>query len=531
MAITKEIDIIANVSQAESSIKGLGDELEKTNASAKKVDKSIDEVASNGGAIAILDSLTGGLATRIKDAYEASKLFNISLKATRGALLATGIGALVVALGAVIAYWDDIKQFITGSNGELEDQIDLLDDEASLLDRNLKILDDTDNILKLRGLSQKEINDLKRKELQDVIAIREQELLLANERLDNIKEQEKAGVSSLEKIFRFAQTSATNLGILLDTVLGKLGLNTEFAENTNQAVDSAIETLFGSEADKQEVEQRIKDITDQINAAKNQIAGFDLEAQEAARKAQERIDSQPKNLTAVDTISLEDVKNPLEDPRLLYEQEVSDALAELDERNTKRMRDEANKRILAEEIEKEARTAINQSYIDSVSGGLGVLGGLFEENKELQAGILVGQNIAKIAENIVTTQAANAKIVAEGAALAIPSGGASVAAAAGLVAANNVSSGVSIAASIAATAKGLAGLGKSGDTGAGASATSGAGGGVSAPSFNLVQGTGSNQIAEGLGSERQPVRAYVVTNDVTSGQELDRNIQGDASLG
>ena len=50
-----------------------------------------------------------------------------------------------------------------------------------------------------------------------------------------------------------------------------------------------------------------------------------------------------------------------------------------------------------------------------------------------------------------------------------------------------------------------------------------------APSFNLVQGTGSNQIAEGI-QEQDPVQAFVVSSDVTSGQELDRNIIENSSL-
>jgi len=49
-------------------------------------------------------------------------------------------------------------------------------------------------------------------------------------------------------------------------------------------------------------------------------------------------------------------------------------------------------------------------------------------------------------------------------------------------------------------------------SGGGSSAVGGSGGGSAptAPSFNLVQGTGSNQIAESLATERQPVQAYVV---------------------
>ena len=52
----------------------------------------------------------------------------------------------------------------------------------------------------------------------------------------------------------------------------------------------------------------------------------------------------------------------------------------------------------------------------------------------------------------------------------------------------------------------------------------------SAPQFNVVGNTGVNQIAETLGSQ-QPVQAYVVANNVTTAQSLDRNIISNASLG
>lgn len=52
-----------------------------------------------------------------------------------------------------------------------------------------------------------------------------------------------------------------------------------------------------------------------------------------------------------------------------------------------------------------------------------------------------------------------------------------------------------------------------------------------APSFNVVGTSGINQIAQTIGKDQPPVKAYVVSNDVTSAQSLDRNIISSASLG
>ena len=51
------------------------------------------------------------------------------------------------------------------------------------------------------------------------------------------------------------------------------------------------------------------------------------------------------------------------------------------------------------------------------------------------------------------------------------------------------------------------------------------------PSFNIVGTSETNQLAETIaGQQQQPVKAYVVSNDVTSAQSLERNIVEGASI-
>jgi len=70
--------------------------------------------------------------------------------------------------------------------------------------------------------------------------------------------------------------------------------------------------------------------------------------------------------------------------------------------------------------------------------------------------------------------------------------------------------------------------------GGGGSAPSGGGGSATpaAPSFNVVGASSTNQLAQTIGNkEAQPIKAYVVANDVTTQQSLDRNIVSSASIG
>lgn len=68
-----------------------------------------DSVTTNGGAMGILNELTGGMAQRFKDSYEALALTNKGLTGLKGALLATGIGAAVIAVGYLVANFRDVQ--------------------------------------------------------------------------------------------------------------------------------------------------------------------------------------------------------------------------------------------------------------------------------------------------------------------------------------------------------------------------------------------------------------------------------------
>ncbi len=57
------------------------------------------------------------------------------------------------------------------------------------------------------------------------------------------------------------------------------------------------------------------------------------------------------------------------------------------------------------------------------------------------------------------------------------------------------------------------------------------GGGAIQPAFNIVGQGGSSQLADAIGGqEKQPIKAYVVSQDVTTAQSLDRNIIETTSL-
>ena len=201
----------------------------------------------------------------------------------------------------------------------------------------------------------------------------------------------------------------------------------------------------------------------------------------------------------------------------------------------KNERIEEEKRIEAEMVrfKKELQT----QNLNNISAGFSLLGQLAGKNKGLQAAAIIGESAVNVARSVIETQASNVAITAQGAALAIPTGGASVGIAAKLVTANTIGAGIGIAANIAATAKALSALGKGGapqsqQIRTQPSIPSDTETESLAPAFNTVGASGTNQLADAIGGQsQQPVQAFVVSSDVTSAQELDRNRIEDASIG
>ena len=164
----------------------------------------------------------------------------------------------------------------------------------------------------------------------------------------------------------------------------------------------------------------------------------------------------------------------------------------------------------------EQKAAIQMQGLDVALQGVQLIKGVFEQQKGIQKAAVIAESAIGIAKMIIANKLANVAALATPQAIAT-----SGAAAVPVIALNNISTGIGIAANIAATGKALKTLG--GGTAPTAPPVGGGGGGaggVSAPNFNIVGNSGINQLAE-LGG--QPIQAYVVSGEVTSAQALDRN--------
>jgi len=211
-------------------------------------------------------------------------------------------------------------------------------------------------------------------------------------------------------------------------------------------------------------------------------------------------------------------------------------LEEAEAERLRKVKENADEEIRIARLLVEQKKALQDTNLNNIAGGFALLGKIAGDNKALQAAAIIGESAIAIARTIIQTQASNAATIAQGSALAIPTGGASVALAAKLVTANKIAAGISIATNIAATAKGLSGLKAGGSPPSPSpnpSPNAGGGGGSASipPAFNVVGASDTNQLATAIGGQSQkPVQAYVVSNDVSTAQEMDRNIIEGASI-
>jgi hypothetical protein len=161
----------------------------------------------------------------------------------------------------------------------------------------------------------------------------------------------------------------------------------------------------------------------------------------------------------------------------------------------------------------ETRKDLQLKYADVVMSAGRLLQQAAGDNKDLAiAGIILDQASA-VASIAINTQKNAAK-----AGYFSPTGIAELAAGA-----------VGIASAIMSAKQGIDAINSSGiQGGSGSGATMVA---PPAPKFNVVGASGINQVAQSIGNQsNQPIKAYVVSKDVTTAQSLDRNIISSASM-
>jgi len=555
---------------ATSAFAGVQGAMALTGGQSEELEKAILKVQ---GAMALAEGVRG-----VREGMVAFRALGVSAKVAlagiRTGIAATGIGLLVLALGAVVAYWDDIKGAVSGVSSEQEKLNKLAETNLTAEQGKLDAIGGQENILKLQGKSEKDILKLKIAQTDQVIKATENQIAQ-----NEITAKAQIAASQRNKdiltgIIKFIQTPLTLLLEGVDAVGKALGQNFGLAQGFSDLVDKGASLIFDPENEKKKAKEVQDEAKKGLEKLKNDKAGLQLslnniDAQaakdatakqkeandkaielakqkadalerirqgeidtEAERRAEELFQIQEQYRLLIeeatkygqDTTALKEAQRTKEkelqdkfdaedkekaDKKKQEEDDYWNLEAEKAIERTAKEKQESDAKIEIAEREKEAKA----KNIQAVSDLLGNISNLLGESTAAGKAAAVAQATISTYQSAVQSYNSLSGIPVVGPALGA------------------VAAGVAVASGIANVKKILSVKSPKGNGGASAPS----GGGVPAPapappSFNVVGNSGVNQIAQTLGNQ-QPVQAYVVANNVTTAQSLDRNIVQNASLG
>lgn len=227
-----------------------------------------------------------------------------ALKGIRTGLAATGIGLFLVALGTVVAYWDDIKAAVSGVTEEQEKLNEVSKAKFETSKAELENLDAQDNILKLQGKSEREILNLKIAKVNT--AIEDGKINLQNV-IKTSKAEEEAAIKNYnltKRIVDFILDTALFLPKLMlmpidmaikgaNKVSEALGFGKLIAFDMGKTMEDMQDkfsgfiagSIFNVEEVKAEGEKTRTELEKELKTLENQKAGFQNTIKDMDKKA------------------------------------------------------------------------------------------------------------------------------------------------------------------------------------------------------------------------------------------------------
>jgi hypothetical protein len=211
--------------------------------------------------------------------------------AFKKALITTGIGALVVAVGLLVAYWEDIVALVGGVSKEQNALNVATQKDLEINKEKLDAIDGQTNQLKLQGKSEAEILQLK-------IAQTDEAITAAEINLQNAEATKKAQVEAAERNKNILSGLLNFVSFPLTAILGSIDLISKglyaigaLDEVTNlreESFDYLASFVFDPEAVGEAGDATIKEAQAGLDRLKEQRAGYELSAQDAQKAAGEK---------------------------------------------------------------------------------------------------------------------------------------------------------------------------------------------------------------------------------------------------
>jgi len=191
----------------------------------------------------------------------------------RTAIASTGIGVLVVAVGSLVAYWDQIKASLIGVSKEQSDLLDLQTETSKKAQEQLDSISGQENILRLQGKTEREILQLKVAQTKSAITGLEAQLLTQKQITESQIETAKRNKEILTGILRFVQAPIYAILKSIDLVRRAVGQTSDLAESY---VSGIANFIFDPEEVEKKGNETIQATEKQLLNLKNNLAGHQL---------------------------------------------------------------------------------------------------------------------------------------------------------------------------------------------------------------------------------------------------------------
>ena len=554
MSVTKTIEIEARVDKAEKDLEGVAKSVQKIDKNLEDV-KDSSNVAAKGikgigtalkaAGIGLAIAAFGKLVEVFNENQKVADAFNTTFEA-----LSLGFNDFFNFLdrnaGTVIGYFkgifSDPKQAVIDLGQAIKDNIierfnSTLDMLGYLATAFKQVFEgDFDGAMESAKMAGKEYVDVLTGVDGSVDKVASTISKAATGIADYTKNTLEAAKSNVD-LTKSAEVAAVMQQGLVEKYDRQAELQRQIRDDESKSIEErvAANTKLGEILDEQEAAM-LKQVDVQLQAAQaqydkngnqeNYIAL--LEAQNEKEAVQAQIAGfRSEQLTNINSLERERVD-------LIKEERENDLEYFAEEADRKAKEDEDKKKAHEEELkQKEEIRQATLNNLDTIIASAG------QETKIGRALFIAKQAM------LVKEQIAKAKATLTELGMIAAKSGADIASGAGATAKVGFPQNVPLLIAFAAQAAGIFSSIKSAVNAAKGSASKmGASGGGSVsmprmsaassapPSFNVVGASETNQLAQSIGQdEKQPIKAFVVSNDVSDAQSLDRNIIESASIG
>lgn len=292
MATTVNVNIKAT-NKVTRPVRKAGREIKQLGKTAKQAGK---DAKSDWGGVGDLFSglLPRGLQSTIRGFKSTQRQIgrlSKGFKVLKGAIAATGLGLLVVALGEIVANWDSISEAITGATDETEKQVALAKENVDASQEQLDTISATENILKLQGKTEEDILNMRMAATDEAIATQK---ILVQSLIDQRNEQQAAAQQAKDITQALIRLFTAPLTIALGTIdkisegLVAIGVLTE-ATNLEESFSGGLAgLLFDPEAIGEEGDKAIDKAEEQLTKLENQRAGYLVRRRDEENREQEQ---------------------------------------------------------------------------------------------------------------------------------------------------------------------------------------------------------------------------------------------------